>query len=191
MTSIKQQAQYSLADYLAVEREAKTKSEYIAGQVYAMAGASERHNTIATTFCSAIDNHLPNECRVWQSDMKVIGEYAGDDFAYYPDIMASCEENTGDPYTRTNPLFIVEVLSPSTQRVDLKEKFDNYRQIPSLMEYVVVSQDEPLVRVFRRSQTWALTLYGAEDCFRLESIDFEIAVMHIYRRVRDEMGLNK
>lgn len=189
MAYTKQQIHYSLTDYLAVERDAETKSEYVAGQVYAMAGASERHNTIATTFCSAIDNHLPNKCRVWQSDMKVIGHYAGDDFAYYPDIMASCEANTGDPYVRTNPLLIIEVLSPSTQRADLKEKFDNYIHIPSLMEYVVVSQEEPLIRVFRRSQNWKSNLYGADDQLHLVSIDLEIPVMQIYRRVRDELDL--
>ncbi len=189
MPNTKPKAHYNLADYLVVEKNADVKNEYVAGQVYAMAGASERHNTIATTFCSAIDNHLPNECRVWQSDMKVVGSYQGDEFAYYPDIMAACEENTGNPYTRNNPLLIVEVLSKSTQRIDLKEKFDNYIHIPSLMEYVVVSQEEPLVRVFRRLQDWALSLYGIDDTLPLESIDLELPVRHIYRRVQVEMGL--
>lgn len=189
MAYTKQHINYSLADYLAVEHDAETKSEYVAGQVYAMAGASERHNTIAGEFYTVVNAHLPLECRAWQSDMKVTGNYSGDDFAYYPDIMASCEENTGDPYVRTNPLLIIEVLSKSTQRTDLKEKFDNYIHIPSLMEYVVVSQEEPLIRVFRRSQDWALNLYGADDHLYLESIDLEVAVMHIYRRVRNELGL--
>ena len=150
--------------------------------------ASERHNTIAGEFYTAINAHLPLQCRAWQSDMKVVGNYQGNEFAYYPDIMAACEENTGSPYTRSNPLLIIEVLSTSTQRVDLKEKFDNYTLIPSLMEYVAVSQEEMLVRVFRRSQEWALTMYGADDQLHLESIDLELPVRHIYRRVQAEMG---
>lgn len=73
--------------------------------------------------------------------MKVIGETQGKHFFYYPDIMAACGENEGDQYTRTNPVLIVEVLSPSTQRIDMKEKLDNYKSLASMLEYVVVSQD--------------------------------------------------
>ncbi len=114
------------------------------GEIYAMAGASETHNTITHTLGSAIDNALKGTCRVWQSAMKVVGKTNDNKpFAYYPDIMAACGENTDDPYYRTNPILIVEVLSSSTKRVDLQEKFDNYTQIPSLLEYVVVSQDTP------------------------------------------------
>ncbi len=107
----------ALDDYLEGERDVDIRSEYIDGQVYAMAGASEVHNTIAAEFHTLINSHLPDECRVWQSNMKVVGEYQyqGRGFSYYPDVMASCEENTGDPYYRTNPCLIIEVLSPSFQ----------------------------------------------------------------------------
>ena len=176
-------------EYLAGERDIETRSEYIEGQIYAMAGASELHNTVATTFCSAIDNSLSDECRVWQSDMKVVGENKGKIFSYYPDIMSSCEENTDDPYYRTNPSLIIEVLSPSTERVDLKEKFDNYTRIPSLIEYVVVSQNTPYLRVFRRRTDWQTEPYYAEDTVLLESVNLEIQVKQIYRRVKREVGL--
>ncbi len=176
-------------EYLAGERDVEIRSEYIEGQIYSMAGASELHNTVATTFCSAIENSLSDECRVWQSDMKVIGENQGKFFSYYPDIMASCEENTDDPYYRRNPSLIIEVLSPSTERADLKEKFDNYTRIPSLIEYVVVSQDTPYLRVFRRSTNWQVEHYYADDTVRLESAGLEIQVKKIYRRVKREVGL--
>ena len=178
-------------DYLEGERDVDTRSEYVDGEIYAMAGASETHNTIAHTLGSAIDNALPDTCRVWQSDMKVIGKTRDNKpFSYYPDIMAACGENADDPYYRTNPILIVEVLSGSTKRIDLKEKFDNYTQIPSLLEYVVVSQETPYLRVYRRRTNWQLESYYAEDTLVLESVGLEIAVHHIYRRVRREVGLD-
>lgn len=122
-------------NYLEGEHDVNTRSEYVEGEIYAMAGASETHNTIAHTLGSAIDNALKDTCRVWQSDMKVIGKTRDNKpFSYYPDIMAACGENTDAPYYRTNPILVVEVLSGSTKRIDLKEKFDNYTQISSLLE---------------------------------------------------------
>lgn len=176
-------------DYLAGERDVEIRSEYVDGLVYAMAGASETHNTIASAFLAAIENTLRDGCRVWQSDMKVVIRNKGQRFAYYPDIMAACGENTDGEYVRTNPVLIVEVLSDSTERTDLKEKFDNYTSIPTLLEYVVVSQDVPLVRLFRRRTAWEREVYRADDVFRLESVGLDLTVKHIYRRVRKEVGL--
>ena len=176
-------------EYLAQERDVEVRSEYVDGQVYAMAGASELHNTIAATLFIMIGNTLSEACFPWQSDMKVIGERQGKYFSYYPDIMVACGENTGDQYVRTNPVLIVEVLSPSTQRTDLKEKFDNYTAISSLLEYAVVSQEVPLLRVFRRRTAWQLETYYADDTFVLESIDLTAQVKKVYRRVKLDVGL--
>lgn len=179
----------SFDDYLAGERDVAVRSEYIDGHVYAMAGASETHNTLAASFFLAIGNHLSDNCRAWQADMKVIGKNNGKNFSYYPDIMAACGENTGDQYARTNPILIAEVLSPSTERTDLTEKLYNYTAISSLMEYVVISQDVPLIRLYRRRNAWILESYYADDCFVLESMDVTVNVMEIYRRVKREVGL--
>lgn len=176
-------------DYLAGERDVTIRSEYVDGLVYAMAGASETHNTIAMSFASLIDNHLKEGCRVWQSDMKVAIRNKGKKFSYYPDIMAACGDNTDNPYVRTNPTLIVEILSDSTERTDLREKFDNYTAIPTLIEYVVVSQDVPLVRLFRRRTSWEQEAYRAGEAFRLESVELDVPVETIYRRVRREVGL--
>lgn len=180
----------SFTDYLAGERDVDFRSEFVDGHIYAMAGASETHNTLSASFFLAIGNYLTDDCRAWQSDMKVIGKNEGKDFAYYPDIMAACGENTGDQYARTNPILIAEVLSPSTQRTDLTEKLYNYTSIPSLIEYVLISQDVPLVRLYRRRQAWTLESYYAEDRFALESMGIEVDVMTIYQRVRREVGLD-
>ena len=191
MAQAQQQASVSFDEYLAGERDVDSRSEYTGGEVYAMAGASERHNTIASDFSARINLHLPEQCRVWQSDMKVVGKAQDQQlFSYYPDIMAACEDDPDDdPYYRTNPLLIVEVLSQSTRRTDLKEKLDSYSRIDTLLEYVVVSQDTPWVRVYRRRNHWRLETFGAEQNLVLESIGLELPVTDIYRRVRREVGL--
>lgn len=177
------------AEYLAGERDVAVRSEYVDGLVYAMAGASRTHNTIATSFTALIETHLGDGCRVWQSDMKVIIRNKGQAFSYYPDIMATCDLRDADEYICTTPTLIVEVLSPSTERTDLKEKFDNYTSIPTLLEYVVVSQDVPLVRLWRRRTAWEREMYRAGETFHLESVAVDVPVEHIYRRVRKEVGL--
>jgi Uma2 family endonuclease len=177
-------------DYLAEERDAKVRSEYVNGFIYAMAGASETHNTIASSLNALIETNLQDGCRVWQSDMKVVIHNMGQRFGYYPDIMAACGENTDDPYVRTNPILIAEILSDSTKRTDLKEKFDNYTSIPSMLEYLAVSQDLPLVQLFRRRTSWGQEMYHANDVFYLESISLNVPVQYIYRRVRKEVGLD-
>lgn len=176
-------------DYLQDERDVETRSEYVAGQVYAMAGASRTHNALATSFAALIETQLRDGCQVWQSDMKAVLQNRGQSFSYYPDIMAACDLDEDDDYQCTKPVLIVEVLSASTERVDLREKFDNYVSTPTLLEYVVVSQDVPLVRVFRRRASWELEAYRAGEVFRLESVELDVSVERIYRRVRREVGL--
>ena len=179
-------------EYLTGERDVESRSEYAGGEIYAMAGASETHNTIAGDFYARINIHLPEQCRVWQSDMKVVGKTLDQQpFSYYPDIMAACEQDdAANDYYRTNPILIVEVLSKSTQRTDLIEKLNSYKQISSLLEYIVVSQTTPWVRVYRRRNNWQLETFGAEQNLILESIDMELPVTDIYRRVRREVGLD-
>ena len=177
-------------DYLAGERDVEIRSEYVDGLIYAMAGASRTHNTIASSFNALIETHLRESCRVWQSDMKVVIRNKGQKFSYYPDIMAACQFDEDNDYICTTPTLIIEVLSDSTERTDLKEKFDNYTSIPTLLEYVVVSQDVPLVRLWRRRTSWEREMYRADDTFRLESVALDVPVQHIYRRVRKEVGLD-
>lgn len=180
----------SFDDYLCGEQETPTRHEYLDGQAYAMAGASEQHNTIAGSLYAQIEMALREGCRVWQSDMKVIGKCDGKAFAYYPDIMAACGENTGNQYVRTNPILIVEVLSPHTARIDRSEKFTHYTRLDSLLEYVLVSQDTPYLCIFRRRNAWRMESFYAEDTFTLESVNLTLPVVHVYRRVRKEVGLD-
>ena len=191
MAQLLERTNITFEEYLRSESDVEIRSEYAGGQTFAMATTSETHSTMTGDFCARINIHLPEQCRVWQSDMKVVGETLDQQpFSYYPDIMAACEQDDdASDYYRTNPILIVEVLSKSTQRTDLIEKLDSYKQINSLLEYVVVSQRTPWVRVYRRRNNWQLETFGAEDSLVLESIDMELPVTDIYRRVRREVGL--
>lgn len=184
--------QYQYTDfeaYLEAERDGMTRHEYLDGEIYAMSGASELHNAVNAELFAAIYARLPDECRAFMSDMKLKVEQDNKRFAYYPDIMVACGVNEGDPYVRTNPLLLVEVLSPSTRRTDLTEKLMNYSYIPSLLEYVVVHQDNPHVQIYRRRNAWQVEHFFAGDEFSLESIGLVMRVEQIYRKVRKEVGL--
>lgn len=179
----------AFADYLEAERDGVTRHEYLNGEIYAMSGASELHNAVNAELFAAIYACLADECRAFMSDMKLKVEHDNKLFAYYPDIMVACGTNEGDQYLRTNPLLLVEVLSPSTRRTDLTEKLMNYSFIPSLLEYVVVHQDNPHVQIYRRRNAWQAEHFVAGDEFSLESIGLTMSVERIYRKVRREVGL--
>ncbi|TXH63236.1 MAG: Uma2 family endonuclease [Thiothrix sp.] len=184
--------QYQYTDfeaYLEAERDGMIRHEYLDGEIYAMSGASELHNAVNAELFAAIYAHLPDECRAFMSDMKLKVEQDNKRFAYYPDIMVACGANEGDPYIRTNPLLLVEVLLPSTRRTDLTEKRMNYSYIPSLLEYVVVHQDNPHMQIYRRRKAWQVEHVFAGDEFSLESIGLVLPVEQIYRKVRKEVGL--
>ncbi|WP_245539168.1 Uma2 family endonuclease [Thiolinea disciformis] len=118
------------ADYLQGEQDAPTRHEYVDGQIYAMSGASATHNIIAGELFAALHSKTEPPCHVFISDMKVLIKQQDKQFAYYPDLMVSCEKDTDNAYYREQAILLVEVLSPATQRTDLGEKLANYTLIP-------------------------------------------------------------
>lgn len=175
----------SVEDYLAGERESNVRHEYVGGQVYAMAGASDRHNRIALNIASRLNDHLADdECEAFMSDMKINADAA---LYYYPDVVVTCDGPGGDRYTRSEPRLIVEVLSASTERIDRTEKLHAYRRVESLREYVLVSQDTTLVEVHRRGagDEWAVeVLTGLEEQLALDSVGLALSLSDVYRNVR-------
>jgi Uma2 family endonuclease len=144
---------YTYAEYLAYERDSGMKHEYDDGEIVAMAGGSRRHNALASRISAALENARRPGCVAFQSDQRVRILATGK--AVYPDASLVCGSIEGDPAdpggdTVTNPVLIVEVLSPSTETVDRGEKWQHYQLLPSLQEYVLVSQAEPRVEVYRR-----------------------------------------
>ena len=178
----------SLADYLEGERDGAVRHEYVGGHVYAMAAASDRHNRIALNIASRLNDGLSEgPCETFISDMKV---KVGENTYYYPDVMVSCDPAASDPYFRARPVLIVEVTSPTTERIDHHEKMLAYLQIDSLREYVLVSQDQMRVEVHRRlGGSWTPQLLTeSDDAVQLESIGLSISLTAIYCNVRLDLG---
>lgn len=175
-------------DYLAIERSADFKSEYFDGEIFAMTGASEPHNIIVINSVIALGNQLKKRpCKLYANDMRVKVDPTG--LYAYPDLVVVCgKAQLEDAHLDTllNPTLIVEVLSDSTEAYDRGRKFEHYRKLESLTEYVLISQHWPHVESYRRQPDhhWLLTeCSGLDGVLRLESIDCELALAEIYDKV--------
>jgi len=171
--------------YLAIEREAEYKSEYFDGQMYAMAGGTENHADIAGNLNALLRRRLAGRgCKVFTSDMRVRTDSSG--LYAYPDVSVVCGERILASIWRDiliNPKLIIEVLSDSTEAHDRGRKFQQYRKIASLEEYVLVSQTEPLIESYRRSPsgTWLLgEVRGLEATLVFQSLGIEAPLAEIY-----------
>jgi len=150
---------HTYEEYLAYERDSGLKHEYEDGEIFAMAGGSRRHNALASRLSAALELARRPGCNAFQSDQKVRVLATGK--ATYPDASMVCGKIEGDPadptgYTITNPSLAIEVLSASTEEEDRGNKWQHYQLIPSLEEYVLVSQTQPRVECYRRlvTGTW-------------------------------------
>jgi Uma2 family endonuclease len=174
------------AEYLAHEERSQTKHEFVNGEVFAMAGGTVEHGALAMAVGRALGNGLEGKpCRVLSSDVKVRVLATG--LATYPDVSVVCgtlETALDDANAVTNPVLIVEVLSDSTEAYDRGEKAAHYRRIPSLREYVLVSQRSPLIEVQRRNErgNWELFVEArAGQSAELASVGALLDVDGIYR----------
>ena len=187
MSSAAVQTYLTPEEYLAWERKSDTKHEYLGGEIIAMSGASRAHSLIVTNISGELYIQLKGEtCEVHTNDIRV--RTSPEISYFYPDILVVCgeprfEDNTFD--TLLNPIVLVEVLSPSTEAYDRGEKFEHYQQLTSLREYILVSQDEVRVEHHRRQRTeWQPTEFRSlEDVLSLTSIDCELSLDDVYRRV--------
>ena len=176
------------ADYLAMERRAETKSEYLNGAIYAMSGASREHNTIVFNLARRIGNQLDNKpCRGYVNDMRVKVSPTG--LYTYPDVVIACGELRFEDQhldTLLNPTVIIEVLSNSTEAYDRGEKFAHYRALESLTDYLLVAQDKPRIEHYQR-QVDGQWLYSVADGMdaqvELATIDSKLQLAEIYERV--------
>ncbi|MBK1986838.1 Uma2 family endonuclease [Sphaerospermopsis aphanizomenoides BCCUSP55] len=172
-------------EYLHEEETSPVKHEYRQGLVYAMAGASNTHVIIAGNMFAMLRNHLRGSgCQAYISDTKVQIESLNT--YYYPDVIVSCDERDK---TFSNflcyPCLIVEVLSSTTEGFDRGDKFADYRNIESLQEYVLVSQNRMNIEIFRRNPEgqWVLYPYKQGNNIHLASVDFNCAVIDVYEDV--------
>ena len=174
-------------EYLALEREAVTKSEFHDGQMFALAGGTRAHSRIAVNLCVAFASALKDrDCSAENSDLRL---HIPQRRSYvYPDLMISCGDEAGpENDVAERPVLVGEVLSPKTESYDRGAKFALYRTVDSLREYLLASQAEPLLELFSRQADgrWVLSeARGLEAVLRVDSLGFSIRLEDVYRRVK-------
>jgi Uma2 family endonuclease len=177
------------AEYLAFERSSPTRHEYYSGEIWAMTGASREHNLICASVSRVLGNQLVSRpCEVYQSDMRVwiprTEHYA------YPDVVVCGEPTFEDSEVDTllNPTLIVEVLSPSTEPYDRKEKFEGYQTINSLHEYLMIDQRRVRVEHYLRyGEKWLFTATESREVtLELPTINCTLSLADVYEKVRFE-----
>ncbi len=175
-------------EYLEAERRAERKSEYYAGEVFALAGASREHNLLVTNLVAGLATRLRGgPCEVYPSDMRVKVRASG--LYTYPDVTVVCgEPELEDEHLDTllNPTLLIEVLSASTERHDRGFKADHYRRLETLREYLLVPQEEPRIERYRRrgEREWLLTEFrGLEGVIELDSVGCSLEAAEVFERV--------
>ena len=179
----------SPAEYLELERKAERKSEYLNGEMFLMAGASPRHGVIVTNLVAELRQQLKaRPCIVYSSDVRMRVSPSG--LYTYPDVMVVCGEPqfAGDQKdTVLNPNLIVEVLSDSTRDYDRGEKFQHYRTLSSLREYLTIAQDAPHIERWTRQPEdhWLLTEFSdLSQSVQLTSVDCVLSLTEVYDKVK-------
>ncbi|NEP25347.1 Uma2 family endonuclease [Moorena sp. SIO3I6] len=170
--------------YLEWEPHQELRYEFINGDIFAMTGGSIPHNDIAINLLAALRPHVrPKGCRINIADAKV---KVTESIYRYPDVVVSCDQRDRIAINAIQyPKLIVEVLSPGTEALDRGKKFKEYRTLPSLEEYVLISSTEINVEIYRRGEgrLWLYTAYQAGDVITLESVGFEFAIALVYEDI--------
>ncbi len=175
---------YSLEEYLELEKKANYKSEFHAGEIYAMAGGTGTHSRLSSRMNAVLDRRLPG-CQIFDSNLKLYIQQANQ--CVYPDCMAVCGDSQfcdASHLILVNPTVIVEVLSPSTERYDKETKVFHYRSVPSIQNILLISQDRVFVEHFLRQDehTWMILQYNQRQS-SLFLQDSEITLEEIYREI--------
>lgn len=185
MVAVPDRQYLTLQDYLDWEEEQSIKYEYIDGEVFAMTGGTIPYNDLAVNLTTALKNHLRGKgCKVSMADAKVGVSERGP--FHYPDVMVTCDERDRRAIRVIYyPCLIVEVLSPSTEAKDRGKKFQNYRRISTLKEYVLISSEQKFIECFRLNEkgVWELYTYSEGDEVELKSVDFRCPIELVYEDV--------
>jgi len=167
-------------EYLQGELQSQIKHELVNGEAFAMVGPSSAHNVISLNIAGLLHIHLKGKpCRPYINDMKVkIAENY-----HYPDVLVDCSKISNDAYFVETPILLVEVLSSSTKNYDKTFKLQQYKNIPTLQEYVMIEQETQLVEVLSRLDGWQAHYYELGETFRLESVGLTISVAEVYEGI--------
>jgi Uma2 family endonuclease len=177
----------ALDDYLEGEKVADVKHEFVNGMVYAMAGGSVYHDTIAGNIAAALNAGLPDTCRATVGNVQLgLRNSAAGTWFHYPDVFVFCGETNAKDFRRDDALVIFEVLSPSTERMDRYEKFERSKTLPTLQEYVLVEQSMPRFEIYRRTANWKQEFFHPDASLLLASVGQTLTFEQVYRRVSFE-----
>ena len=182
------QPSFTAADYLAWEAEQPERHDFLDGEVFAMAGAEDRHVTVAMNMAFALRQHLSGSpCRTYMSDMRL--HVAAANCYFYPDILVTCSaQDLASSLVKTEPRLIIEVLSPSTAAYDRGLKFSHYRKLPSLEEYALVDLDTRTTDCYRKGSDglWVLHPFAKGETVSLVSVALEITAEQLFAEVPEE-----
>ena len=169
-------------EYMEFEEKSPIRHEYVNGAIYAMTGVSVAHARIARELVMSVGGHLRGgPCELFSTDLKLLIRSDTDEVIYYPDIMVACQRDDWGPNYVRNPKLVAEILSPSTQHIDRREKAMTYRRIASLEEYVLLAQDDHKVIMQRRTENWRPQSYsGPEATVEFRSIGLAVPLAQIY-----------
>jgi len=180
---------FTVAEYLEMEKASQEKHEYFQGEIFSMAGASTNHNEIFTNVFLEIGGKLKGKpCRPYGSDLRT--QITANGLFTYPDISIYCNglnQSEIDDESFIEPTVIIEILSPSTKDYERGHKFDLYKDIPTLKEYILIDSEAVLIEAFylNLKQNWELIEYREiGDAVKFISMDFAVALSDIYNRVR-------
>ena len=182
-----EKAVFTAADYLAWEPAQLDRHEYLDGEVFAMAGADDRHVTVAGNFYIALRQHLSGSpCRTYMSDMRL--QVAAANSYFYPDVLVTCSAlDQASPLVKTEPKLIIEVLSPSTAAYDRGLKFSHYRSLVSLQEYVLIDLDTRSTDCYRKGADglWVLHPFARGEAVELASVALTLSSENLFTDVVD------
>lgn len=184
MSSPAHRIHHTVAEYLAFEASSNVKHEYLEGQIYAMAGGTPEHAAVAAAVIGLLFPQLRNgSCRALDSDLRV--RVAATGLSTYPDVTVVCgprKRDAEDEHAVVNPTLIVEVLSRSTEEYDRGDKFEHYKRLPSLRQYVLVSHREHTIEVWTRnaSDAWTSCLAQEGEVARMAAIDAQLDVRELF-----------
>jgi Uma2 family endonuclease len=172
----------TLEEYFEFEEQSQFRHEYVNGTVYAMTGPSVDHARITRELLVAFKNHLHGKpCEPFATDLKLLIHSATENISYYPDLVVACNRDEWGKNYVCNPKLVVEILSPSTRSIDLREKSMTYRRVASIEEYVVLEQDEHKLTAHRRSDDWKPRVYaGPQAIAEFQSIALSAPLKEIY-----------
>lgn len=176
---------FTAEDYLAWEATQTERHEYLDGEVFAMAGAEDRHVTVSLNIAFALRQHLSGgPCRTYMSDMRL--HVAAANSYFYPDVLVTCSaQDQASPRVKTEPTLIIEVLSPSTAAYDRGLKFSHYRSLPSLQEVALIDLDTRITDVYRKGSDglWVLHPFSRGETVELASAGLQISASQLFAEV--------